>query len=117
MNLKMYRGDTAEFRVTALDIDGNPLDITGAQAWFTAKRSTTDDDVSAVFQKTVGDGITITDAPGGIMLVRLSESDTSSVTKKEYLQYDLQVKDTGNGVWTVARGSLLVEADVTRAST
>jgi hypothetical protein len=116
MNLRMYRGDTAEFRVTALDIDGNPLDITGASAWFTAKRTTSDDDLSAVFQKTVGDGITITDAPNGIMLVRLAEADTASVTGREYLEYDLQVKDTSDGVWTVARGSLLVEADVTRTS-
>ena len=116
MNLKMYRGDTAEFRVTALDIDGNPLNLTGASAWFTAKRTTSDDDNSAVFQKTVGNGITIIDAINGIMLVRLAEADTSSIAGKEYLEYDLQVKDTSNGVWTVARGSLLVLADVTRTS-
>lgn len=117
MNLKMYRGDTAQFRVTALDIDGNPLDITGASAWFTAKRTTQDGDVDAVFQKTVGTGITITDAPNGVMLVQLAEADTNTLTKKEILEYDLQIKDTSDGVYTVARGALTVEADVTRAST
>lgn len=117
MNLKMYRGDTAQFRVTALDIDGNPLDISGASAWFTAKRATTEADNTAVFQKTVGDGITITDALNGIMLVQLAEADTNTLTKKEVLEYDLQVKDVLNGIYTVARGSLTVEADVTRAST
>jgi len=116
MNLRMYRGDTAEFRVTAKDIDGNPLNLTGASAWFTAKLSTVDPDTSAVFQKSVGDGITVTDATGGIMMIRLAEDDTSSLSGKTVLQYDVQVRDTSNGVWTVARGTLLVEADVTVAS-
>lgn len=116
-NLKMYRGDTAEFRVTALDIDGEPLNLTGASAWFTAKNNTADLDNAAVFQKTIGDGITVVNAVGGIMLVRLAEVDTSSITGKVFLQYDLQVKDATDGVWTVSRGVILVESDVTQTST
>lgn len=118
MNIKMTRGDSKAIagKVTTVPA-GAAVDITSHLIWFTAKRRISDADNEAVFQKTVGDGITVTDGPAGEFAIQINPSDTSGLSDVEAnnLYYDLQVK-TGSTVQTLSKGRLLVEYDVTKTS-
>ncbi len=114
MDLKMTRGDTKEFEFTVTKA-GVAVNLTGALAWFTAKTSLTDLDLNAKIAKSVGFGITITDAPAGKAVVKILPIDTSSLPDKSTLVWDFQVKDALGNVTTAASGFLAVSPDVTRA--
>jgi hypothetical protein len=116
MNLTMVRGDTPTFDIAVKKPDGTPLSLAGAQMWFTAKKSTMDTDLAAVFQKTIGSGITVTDATAGLAEVTLAAADTSALPSRIILEYDVQVKDVIGGVYTIARGWLTVSGDITRST-
>jgi hypothetical protein len=113
----MSRGDTAAFDIACTAADGSVLNLDGCSLWFTAKNSVLDSDEAAVFQKTIGDGITVTDEQGGLATIVLAHDDTKSLGENTILQYDLQVKDAFNGIYTISRGTLVVEADVTISTT
>lgn len=85
--------------------------------WFTAKYSYADPDLSAVFQKTLGSGIVYTNAAQGLATATLVGTDTSALAPvKVLLVYDIQVKDAGGNIFTIARGNLIVVPDVTLAT-
>ena len=113
--LSMYRGDTKSWPFT-IEVNGVALNITGASFWFTAKNKISDADVDAVFQKTVGDGITITSASEGKIEVKLAEGDTNTLTKRKRLHFDLQMKEASGDVSTPMAGVLVVDLDVTRST-
>ncbi len=116
VNLAMYRGDTALFPFAVSDSAG-AYNIAGASFWFTAKRTPCDIDASAVFQKTLASGITITNPAAGLGQVELAESDTSGLPcSRTVLFYDLQMKTTTSKVYTLASGTLTVNPDVTVTS-
>jgi hypothetical protein len=115
MNISATRGDSARFLLTLTE-DGDPLDLTDAEVWMTAKRHLRDTDADAVFQKSVGDGITITDDAGGLAQVDLEPGDTSALpTRVMRLHYDVQVKTQEDRVLTPISGTLTVSPDVTLA--
>jgi len=115
-NFTIKRGDTVQFSGTITQ-GGTALDITGASLWFTAKNQYVDDDVSAIFQKTIGDGITVVNAAQGLITILLSPSDTTGLSKvKTILVYDLQLKDTNSKIYSIASGNLVVEPDVTNST-
>ena len=116
MKLIMYRGDAAIFNLQCLQSNGDPLDITTGDLWFTAKSSARQSDVDAVFQKTNGDGVSIVDGPNGLATVTLSTEDTSTVYAPSYLAWDLQYVTTGGQPTTLLAGTLLIKADVTRST-
>lgn len=112
-NMKMIRGDSYEFRVT-ITLDGDTVDITGGDFTMTAKWDVADSDANAVFQKTVGDGITLTDPTNGVITVKLEPADTNSLPLHTVdLFYDIQYIDTDGDVHTVLNGTLQVQPDVT----
>lgn len=113
--LKMYRGDTTEFTVTAVDADGAPLDLTGAVIWMTGKVTETDTDANAQFQHnsdTIG-GIALTDADSGIATITMEAADTEDLAGTTPLFYDVQCVDALGGIQTLAKGILSVLVDVT----
>jgi hypothetical protein len=114
-NYKFARGDTIilPFQVV---LAGSPLNITGAQFWFTAKNNESDPDASAVFQKTLASGITIVDPLTGDLQVTIAPADTSGLLIKTNLYYDLQIKTAGDAIGTIAKGTLFIEVDVTRST-
>jgi hypothetical protein len=104
-------GETYDLAITENDV---ALDLTGAEMWMTAKRHLRDTDAEAVFQKTVGDGITITDDTGGLATVELVPGDTSGLAARTVrLVYDVQVKLQSGRIVTPLKGRLTVEPDVT----
>lgn len=111
----IYRGDTPTFNV-AVTWGGEVFPLTGCSMWFTAKYAYADDDADAVFQKTIGDGITVTNAGCGEAEITLSSSDTSSLSSsKVMLVYDLQIRNAEGKIYTVAYGNIVVLPDVTRS--
>lgn len=109
------RGDTIDLEVTVTR-DGAPVDLTGADLWFTAKLKVKDADVDAVAQKTVGSGITVTDAVNGEALITLDPADTDGLTKETTLYCDVQLVEASGRVTTVASGTLTILRDVTRVT-
>lgn len=104
--------------------DRDPFDLTGLDLWWTAKyrqpHGWTDPDAKAVFgPKTIGAGITVTNASGGLAEVRVTAADWAEYSGRGELIWDLQTKSVANQVVTIASGVIRVdvEADVTRATT
>lgn len=115
---KIRRGDDYEFDIPIVDqVTGLPVDITGTEFWFTAKRRLFDADADAVISKDMATGIAIIDAPGGRARVFIDAADTVSLYKRTTLRYDVQWKDADGRIHTVDTGDLLVELDVTRRTT
>lgn len=116
MMLRMNRGDTPIFDIVVTDINGDAVNLTSAYIWFTAKHNFGDTDETAVFQKTVGDGIYLSNPTLGQMEVQLASVDTEMIVDKTRLKYDVQIKDISGSIYTVASGLLSVEPDVTRVT-
>ena len=116
-NLTMKRGDSARWEFTVTQADRVTVqDLTGARVRFTAKVRATDADVDAVVSKTLASGVTLTDAVGGVLEVHLLPADTDDLSVPTSLQWDLQVTDADDDVWTVDSGSLSITADISRSA-
>jgi hypothetical protein len=63
----------------------------------------------------VADGVFVDNAGQGLYRVKLLAADTSGVESSVRLFYDVQLKESV-GTFTVDKGTLLVQADVTRAA-
>ena len=110
LQLTMFRGNTMVFDF-AVTLGGNPVDLTGAGIWFTTK--TSPGASAVVFQKTVGQGITVTNAASGAGVIELVPGDTEALGPRTLrLYFDLEVEIAG-AVHTVAAGRLVVEPDLT----
>lgn len=117
MDLTMYRGDTAAWDFTITTPTGTAVDLSNAtEIRFTAKQRPSDADVDAVIAKTLGDGVTVTDAAGGVLRVQLAEDDTSALSVPLSLAWDVQLADDADGVYTVASGALSIKADISRTA-
>lgn len=113
------RSDTHRFRFTVKDkLTLLPIDITSfPQFWVTSKKNLFDADADAVFQLTLGHGITLITPSAGLAEVAIAPANTSSLDFRKYnLFTDIQMKDTSGGIWTLARGIVQVIADVTRST-
>jgi len=109
----IHRGDGRQLSV-ALTLDGTPWTVpNGADVRCTAKRRRTDTDADAVFQKTLGDGIT---AAGAVLTVTIDPADTDELDRDTVLEVDVQVTPDGGVPLTVADFQLQVQLDVTRTT-
>lgn len=126
----MNRGDTLVFDLQVLQpIPGSdarvPANITGWSAWFTVKRFVQDPDSFAIAQIT----LTTSTPAGGTIVFTVPVNGQLEITMPPIatrdlpdggvseLAYDVQVKDLIGRVFTVDRGILFVDPDVTRAIT
>ena len=116
MKLEMYRGDGAVFDLECLQRDGSPLDISTGTLFFTAKSTARYTDAEAVFQKTTGDGIAITNGPLGLATVTLAASDTADAYAPQWYKWDLQFVSSGGIPTTLLAGDLLLRPDITRST-
>lgn len=122
-DISMYRGDTRTITETIqpLAADGTQVlgasGITGWSFWLTVKKDPGDADASAVFQKVPGSWTT--NNPGnattaGVVTCTINPADTASLPGyRSVLQFDVQAKDGSGNVFTIDRGTLTVDADVT----
>lgn len=120
-DLTIHRGDDEPLTLTVVrpdedDVD-QPVDLTGATLWFTAKNSWSDADADAIIALTTPTDITVSDPTGGIALINVTADDTKDLTSYTRLVYDVQMLETGAaGPTTLVQGKLTISRDVTRAT-
>lgn len=123
-NLKANKGDDITLQATVKrpsDTDPNVLeivDLTDADAWFTAKTAVADDDADAVIRKgtpsTGLSGVTITDAVNGVLVVDIDELETADMELGTVvLHYDLQIREDTGQLTTVVSGLFFFMDQVT----
>lgn len=105
-NMSMIRGDTLSF---GIEIDGLDQDL--ESAFFSCKQNYDDD--GYVFQKSLADGITKVET--GKYIVRVAPTDTKDIQSGKYY-YDLEI-GVNSDIFTILKGILTVEPDVTRRTT
>ena len=114
--IKMWRGDDQQISIAVTDDADAPQDITGWDLWLTGKTAKTDLDAAAVFQLTIGSGITVVSAAGGTAPALLANDDTSGLSDDSTVLYvDLQAKDGSGDIHTLQAGLITVYADITLA--
>ena len=101
--LNMVRGDTLAF---GIEIEGMEQDLDSA--YFSIKSSLSSNDY--IVQKSLNDGISKISTE--LYTVRLAPSDTQNLEAGQYY-YDLQI-GVNSDIFTVLRGVINIEADVTR---
>jgi len=110
-DFSMKRGDTFLIDHT-ITSGGAAFDLTGKSLRFVAKRSVADADSAAVIVHTIGAGIVVTNATGGLARTTISPADTTGLPAlAQALAWELQLTD-GSNVYSVDAGTLLVSPDV-----
>jgi len=102
----LYRGDSKTIDFTVLDANEDTVDITDAEAIFTAREG--ESDTTAI----ITDTLTITDGSGGVMRLELKPEQTT-ISPKSYAA-DIQLTMPDSTVATVWRSRFIVRWDVTR---
>ena len=102
-NLTMHAGDTKTIDIAFTD-GGTPVIITGASIAFAVAWRPGG---PAILTKTVGAGIVITNAAGGLARVTLSPADTATL-RGGYYYYEAECVEAGGTEWTGAYGTLTI---------
>lgn len=121
INLRATKGDSISLEadvVRVIDGVNQPVNLTGASVWFTAKRSYSDDDATAFIRKgttnTTLDGIEVLDATGGQVVINIEPSDTSGLEAGTVmLLWDMQVLEADQTLTTVNYGRFALLDQVT----
>lgn len=114
---RMYRGENKTFEVTATE-DGAALDLSGAAIYFEVRRfyptSETVTSEGALIEKDTTDGITITNAAGGIFEIEIEAADTNELTPGNYY-YGIEFIPSGLAeARVIKQGRFRILADVVR---
>jgi hypothetical protein len=107
----IYRGDTRTYKLTFVDAEGAPVDVSGHTIWFTMKLALEDDDPGALqHTEMIGDG------SSGVIYFTVSASLTATLGAGRYF-FDFQwvTDDDPSVVTTMLAGTVTVVADTTRS--
>lgn len=107
--ISLYQGDD---RSVAIDVS---TDITGAALTFLVKVRRLDADADAVITKTIGSGITVTNAGLGLATLTLDAADTEALSTDPFYRWELQAVDATNEVHTLAAGRFVLRDDLVTA--
>ncbi len=114
---KLYRGDTIHIYMTLVE-DDLPLNLTGWDLWFTAKKDLNDtDNAATTIQKRLGSGIILIDILAGQIRITLLPNDTNSNNTSITYVCDIQGKDPSGEIHTFDDGTMTISVDITRAIT
>lgn len=106
--LEVIKRDDIGFELTFTDVDGNPIDLTGATVFFTVKKNKLDIDDDAVISKE----ITSFDAPTtGVALLELTAAETN-ISPRSYF-FDVQLKNSDGKISSIQAGRFIISQDVT----
>ena len=106
--MSVVKRDDTDFELTFEDIDGNPINLTGATVFFTVKVNKTDAEDDAVLKKEITE---FEDPTSGIALLQLSKTETDLIPKSYY--FDIQLVDSTGKVASTYAGRFLVDQDIT----
>lgn len=107
----LVRGDTIPFHFTFMQPDDSPLDISGMLMFFTMRLDATAAGVPDLQVKTTFPSDAESVAGKGSM--KVLPSDTGSLVPKSTYHFDFQLVNGPDDVFTVGRGTILVEQDMT----
>lgn len=93
---EFVQGDTQYFDVSVVDSDGSAVDLTGASIKYTLEHR------HSSITKSVGNGITVTNATGGEFEIKLQSADTSSISGTG--RHQVEITDSDGDVATVLGG-------------
>ena len=107
----MHSGDTRVLELTITDEADAVVNLTGAAiTWALSKRNASEvlPKGTAILTKTVGSGITITDAANGRADVAIDPADTADLKGEYYHEVQLVLTDTS----TVLYGLVTIQEDL-----
>lgn len=107
VTVEMMRGDARQMKVTAKDEDGQLLPLTGLTISYVISKKV---GAEALTTKTIGSGITVTDAPNGAFTIDLLKSDTSTKIGEHYHECQLVGADPQKP-YTLFTGSITFQKD------
>ena len=108
-NFTTFRGDELSFKLNFNDTNGDAIDITGWEIFFTLKEDKDDSDSEASYQKTIQ---APSGSTSGSIIVSVPGEDLQEFVGPYY--YDFQYIDLSGNVRTITSGSITFEKDVTR---
>lgn len=100
--IRAASGGILEIAVTYLDL---PVDISGAQIKYVAA-------FTVPVEKTVGNGITIVDAPNGIFQIEFAQSDTATQNVRQFVFHECKLSLAGGEPQPVFDGRITLEQSV-----
>jgi hypothetical protein len=103
-NIRMIKGDTVSFGVDVRDSDGNLVNLDSMT--LTVKKIRAGNE--ALFQKTLGDGVT---KRSDGYVIRIAPWDTKYVKPGKYL-YDIKI-GVNSDIFTINHGLFEIENDIT----
>lgn len=107
-DMQVIRRDDVSFDLTFTDVDGDPINLTGATVFFTVKKRATDPDDEAEISKSI---TSFDDPTSGVALLELTTSDTD-MSAGRYL-FDIQLKTVDGKIVSSTAGNFLVTQDIT----
>lgn len=112
-----YAGNVRNYTFSVDDSDnpGSKLDLTGATITFALSKylSATQWSKTPSVEKSIGDGITVTNASQGALTVTLSNEDTATLEGEFY--FELEVTDVSSNAVVVATGRVTIVRNVTNS--
>lgn len=111
--LSLIRGDTHSYGITFKNSAGAPLCIKNWVVKFTVKSNYDLSDAQASFQKIVTSFSDTTSGTSGSASILILPADTQDLSVGEY-DYDIVATTNENKTYTVQRGKLDLEWEVTR---
>ena len=84
---KVYQKNSKLKKVALVDADGDVVDLTGAELYFVVSNN------SELFSKSIGDGVTVTDAESGEIEIQIDAADNDvsvDIYKQELLLIDVE---------------------------
>ena len=115
-DVAMFSGDTRVLAFTITQAGGStPVDLTGATIkWRCARKLSGGFSSTVTLSKSLGAGITVTNADAGQLQVLLSPADTAALSGRFY--HELEITDVAGNVSTVAIGTLTIAKDLITAT-
>jgi len=101
LNVSLYAGETRTLEITLTDANGDPISLTGATIEYHAALPTP-------VTKTVGSGITVTDAAAGEFSIALTQANTVGYERNTTADHECKVLTSGGEVITAFRGRLTI---------
>lgn len=116
LKLETRHNNSVEFTMTIIDLQTNqPVDLSSAEIWFTAKQSADDLDVDAVVQVTKADGnIVVSGTNNNVLTVRADNVASALPNEPVTLVCDVKVKLPDVFAQVVGEGTLKVSKAVTQ---
>jgi len=108
VQIEFISGDSQKLIITVQDADNAPAakNLTGATITWALARSRGS---APLITKTVGSGITVTDAANGALEVAIAPADTATIDGVHY--HELEVVDSAGNKSTAVYGLVIIHPD------